>query len=368
MEEDTDLFVTGYGGMLRDDEAALHRDYKRNEGFLLVDDVGHKAMAAMALAEVDMLRSWPSGAFAVMSSVSPSVGSLMLVSRHLQESLPRSVRSAYDMRRHFGVDDTEQAKAKSGFVFEGGLGDMGFTWHFAPVVAAEVARTFVRQGLLTPEQRGRLSLADWADMVGSYWFSDVMHDLALTRNGIYQDAGNWFGHFTNIHEDSLVRHISSRFASFDPKCRGQLERHGMFVVDTTKEESSGMTYLTAKVHPALRRILREQMHKLPRSVGCPVARRAGTLAVENIADNRHFQSLVARGELEVSYEAEGNKVRFKQDYTPIDRGLDGLARQLESYGEKYGNPRRRRNPGSIGPDTDLIHVKLPKAGVLSFPS
>lgn len=306
-------------------------DYMRNEGFLLVTDVGHQFFddtlhrympAMLGVSElhpdalVDLDKRLPDADRALFEST-------IQLSKKLQnDAQPGSVWA----KKRYGITDDELSSEKNRFLHRHGFGDIEFTWHFAPAVASVAVASLVRDGKISEVERNQITLGDWANVIGSVWFSDLMHDLALTSNGLYNNFGKSYRQYGVTR--SLSKHIDYT---------GE-ELETAFAFD----ETINQTFMVASLTQGFRRKLRTEM-KVADTTGCPVARRAGTLPEALATDNPHAVRLSAMGRICLSDQrvSEG-KLRFTQDYTPIDRSLDVLAALLDRYNAAYGNPEYNR--------------------------
>ncbi|HSX00267.1 MAG TPA: hypothetical protein VLH38_04490, partial [Patescibacteria group bacterium] len=90
------------------------------------------------------------------------------------------------------------------------------------------------------------------------------------------------------------------------------------------------TYLTAVMNDGFRRQMHDRM-KRARSLGCPVAGHAGSIALRLFAENNpHAKRLVEEGIITMgNINRRGERVRFAQEYTSIDKGLIVFADLLD---------------------------------------
>jgi hypothetical protein len=320
------------------------RDYMRDRGFALVDDVGHRFMedAARSMPVTEITPQIVGGRSFYLDN--PSAGALRLVSavfagsiRQMNVDMRRENFAAYDVTTR----DTDQSTNQ--FVFTGGLEDLDFTWHFAPAVANSVVQEFHKQGYISKTQYDAMTLGDWADMIGSKWFGELMHDMALARNGAYSTFGTTS---LDYSEGEIGRFFSAP------------DIDNVFAVSSAYEDKTDQTFLTAELSKEARRHLRKGMQER-KSPGCPVARHAGTLSLDLIDGDPHAKNLIARGDIVIlSRDEEAGKARFVQEYTPINRALDGLALLLDEYDTKFGTPYfQLTNP-------DIHHDQRPATNIL----
>jgi hypothetical protein len=328
-------------------EVQSRRDYMRNEGFVLVDDVFHQFFDDASHAVAVKQR----GGEVLQEDVSPSAGGLAVVAEHLRVGLHK-LKAPDDPSSGYGVTKKDLSRDKNRFSFISGFRNVDFTWHFAPAVANAVVQTFVADGYIAAEQYDNFTLGDWADIIGSAWFSDLMHDMALTSNGEHRGFGEQRAHYAN--GNNALR----AYLDYNPEAGSPDDNTALFDVCSVYEEESGQTYLTASVTNNFRSYLREKMHAKD-SPGCPVARKAGTLSLALVNHDHHARDLIARGDLRITdTNQERGTVRFTQDYTPIDRALDVFVGLLDEYATQYGTPYWHTESSQI------VHEYRPKTGAL----
>ena len=213
-----------------------------------------------------------------------------------------------------------------------------------------------RESYITEEQYADLTFGDWADIIGSAWFSDLIHDMALTNNGRYAGFGNGA---SDYREDGLKSYLGlSRNSGCDCEpCRFTIL--DLFDANSLYEEDTDQTFLTASLTADFRGWLRKGM-KESKSPGCPVARRAGALSLGLVDNDPHARRLIDRGDMEIiSRDEERGRARFVQEYTPIDRALDSFAALLDQYDQAYGTPY------VYSASSRVVHRRLPKTSVLT---
>lgn len=299
------------------------REYMRNEGFVLADEVGHQFMEDAPYL-VDPVIIFRSEDYWLKTADSPSGGALGMVTVGLCRQLDKH-SAAYnnEFYTHYGVT-REDLGPDNRFTFSNGFADQSFTWHFAAGLANGVAEMFEEKGYISAEQRADLTLGDWATAISSKWFSDLVHDMALAKNGVHQSFGyNLYNYAKNGLKDFFA--VSGRGT------QGELLK-----VKSVYDITEDRTFLGAETTSQLRSKLRAGM-KETESPGCPVARRAGTLPAELVSQNPHARRLVAAGHLAV-INSTSERVRFIQDETPIDSALSTLASLLYEYDLRYGTP------------------------------
>ncbi len=215
--------------------------------------------------------------------------------------------------------------------FSLGFGDVNFPWHFSAGLASSVIHDFVGKGKITSDQADKLTLYDWANVIGSGWFSELVHSMAFTANGSWGDFGR---HGFQYAEGALATHMVGRVAL--APAIASVDDLELF--DVHEEPFDGFTYLTASLRPDIRMMLRKSMRDDERkSTGCPVARKAVRMPVAEVATNSHIQNLIQLGIVTVR-QAPGDKVIIEQEYTAIDRTLAFFADQLDNYADQHGQP------------------------------
>jgi hypothetical protein len=224
---------------------------------------------------------------------------------------------------------------------------LDFTWYFSAGVATTIVEAGVEQGYITTEEQAAMTLGDWSDMIGSSWFSNTIHDLALTRGGIYANYGKGMSWYTSPGGFRSV--IDSSEVSIDPST-------DLFTFQSQYDAASDTTNLTASVSPPFEKELRRVM-KEAESPGCPVARHAGTIPEEVARESSHVQRQVDGGILSLG-PAKHGKVHFTQEHTPIDRGLRTFAGLLNTYDQQFGTPLW------TGEDRSLEHHQVPRISPL----
>jgi hypothetical protein len=258
----------------------------------------------------------------------PAEASLYIMSRHLIQLLPRRDSDANEFDKRYGVTEHDIDHANKFDTFQAGFGDPDFPWHFAPAVAAAVAHEFEAVGALTPEQHREMTLTDWANIIGSGWFSDLIHSLAYTSNGVYGAFGN---EVSNFRPGALLEFINGRVPAIDK----------LFDVEVATEEATGEQYLIAKATKALKVGLRSLIRDKSNSVGCPVARLGSRLPEVLVDRDQHVLKLIKLGELSIGEDADptDDEIRVTQEETAIDDSLTVFADLIDRYERQFGQPK-----------------------------
>ena len=334
--------------------------YMKRTGYLLYSDIGHQF-----LEEVETIL--PTKATRIRDSsfdhiIPPTQLNIAAAAVALSKNVVKFSRLSNErdqrlsrMYRKYHITSDEQIKIPSN-AFNQGLDDLDFTFHFAPAVAVDVVDAFLDAGIITQEEYDQLTLGDIANMVGSGWFSDLMHDMALTRNGVYGGYGKEASHYQSGRLETLLEETCD------------VPRTQRLFSISEQSDDDGFTYVTAALARPVRRKLRGEMSlrsmggQTEDSVGCPVARRAGSVAVE-LAQGKRAQSLVDRSYMHIGEPTESGNVRLHQDYTAIDHALDVTATLLDRYDSLYGTPVTGGNPWLSGA---VLHEKRQKVDCFRY--
>jgi hypothetical protein len=321
------------------DPAVIAIEYKRNAGFAFVTDISHKVADMAAEMDLTPLEAKPqlsifSRKFSV--DISDSTFALAQVG-HALSNHQIGLFSPDNLMAYFNIS-ADDIGENNLFIFRHGIADQNFTWHFAAGVANSVASEFVTQGFITTSERESLALGDWADMIGSGWFSMLLHDLALAQNGLY---GRFGQHGRDYQRDALLSLIKDNHGLHASTRDEVQELTRLFIPEWVYDETTDRTYLTATLQPVVRKQLREVMREV-KSIGCPVARHAGALSLNQLQSDEHTKSLVENGHLTLGdVVATSNRQRFTQEYSPIDRSLEAMAVAIDRYDSMFGAPYRK---------------------------
>ncbi len=327
-------------------ELSSRRDYMRDAGFALVNDVFHQFFDdAYHTIEVKQRSS----TVVIQEDLNYSAGGLMVVAEHLIVGL-KGLDAPDDSSAGYGITEDDLSRDQNKFSFFGGFRNIDFTWHFAPAVANAVMQTFMSAGYISEEQYDNMTFGDWADIIGSAWFGDLMHDMALTSNGVYRGFGVLREHYL---KDSLRSYLD-----YEPGDGMPAGDAALFEIRSVYDEEPDRTYITANTTDDFRTYLRQKMQS-NNSPGCPAARKAGALSLGVVNHYKHARNLIARGDIIVlDTNLDRGSARFVQDYTPIDRALDAFAGLLDRYDEQYGTPYWHAE------SLQLVHESRPKTNVL----
>jgi len=305
------------------------RDWQRTEGFALYTDVSD----AM-LADLSRIREQ-------LAPVSDSTNGLQYHEQNPQKpaamSLYMGMLSARDVvsdnagkhfRKRYHITPADRRRAAP-YTFEGGFDDLTFPWHFSAALASAAVDHFEEQGVISKEQKDQLTLPDWANIIGSGWFSNLSHQLALARNGTYGS----FGTYPRDYLDGALRQKLTHKNIIPKTC------DTIFDYQEQLEPEENRIYATANANKLVVKGLRDAMKHAPSaSAGCPVARKSVMLP-NNVARSGHAANLIREGTLATVPERSHNGfTRATQDSTAIDRTLAFFAMQLDDYHRIHGTP------------------------------
>lgn len=314
-------------------------EFMRGEGFVFYTSVNNRLIEHAS--SQDLLpyacRKYDAGHYADMLRCSPGITQanlgLLMATHAITKSIPglamgTSFRDAMDI----SPEDIEATRSMG--THAAGLADREFPWYFAAGMADAAVKAFVREEKISAETAGQLTLGDWANLIGSGWFSKLMHNLAFTHNGIYQRFG--------ANENDYVAGAIEEKIRSDMRADISIERN-LLIVNEETEASDGATYLTASLDPVFRKALRDMMskhdHNIARtSTGCPIARKTARVSKEYLATNPHVQELIGKGILAIAKDIDDNYVQVEQEYTAIDRTLLLFSDQLDRYSKIHGTP------------------------------
>lgn len=242
------------------------------------------------------------------------------------------------------------------FQYQDGLQDQEFTWHFGGCIAMHTAHSFVRDGLITKDALRSATLSDWADIIDSHWFSDLMHDMAVTANSVYQQ----FGMNQNFYLDSAS---TPPFIAFDTNIVRQ-DADDLPPELQAKALSGPSAKLTITARHELRHFLKATndasiTNETQSSVGCPVARKK--FEVSHDADIVGAHRLAHNGLVSISASRAPDRQTVTQAITPIDRYLTLLADTLCDIDQAIGTP-------VVGLDGTATYQKLPKTNAFVWES
>ncbi len=306
------------------------KDWQEREGFTFVSDVAFQVTdtinticppqaqaSSYTLYVLDYLEK---------SQLTPSSSSLYIVSSQLAELVPdfNDVCSG-----EYGASP-EDIQHGDRFAHLSGVGELAFPWHFGPALAKAVADEMVDQGHLEQSEVDNWSLADWAGIIGTGWFSRTVHSLAYTRNSVYRTYGI---QPRSLQKNALREVLKDAGVHLEPD-------KPLFDVAKRVEPADGTSYLSAYPSKQLTAELRDHLEVSDRpTVGCPAARFSTMLPQGMLDADPHVQNLLARGKAEVVPErSNDDETMVRLEWSPIDATLAVLASKLEQYEQLYGTP------------------------------
>ncbi|HKU18944.1 MAG TPA: hypothetical protein VJP80_06785 [Candidatus Saccharimonadales bacterium] len=325
--------------------------FQRTDGFTLYTDVSEQLATYLSDHPVPMLPSrvpekfdplGMTGRADVRIDDDPAAMRLYCTARHIEDLVPRGRELI-----QFGATDIDLDGRIDQYAFAAGFGDTNFPWYFSAGLANACVDEFVNTGAITKEQKDKLTLHDWANVIGTGWFSGLVHDMALTKNLVYRSFGD------KPHD-------------YD---RGSLQR--MLCIDEPPlicgekyEPEEDRTYHVAKLGKEATQYLRSAMQSGD-SLGCPVARRSVLLPRKLVDTDIHTQHLLDRGSMNiVPKRSTETHVRATVEWTAIDTTLAVFANQLDQYQAVYGEPYLK---GRSGSRIHIEHREAEPIDALSWP-
>lgn len=307
-----------------------------HEGFSLYTNSGNRIMDHLSILPVKKLQDHTNEYLDAghTPELAPTEIALLGLQHSLRKPLMKTDANRGRFLRHVGGVTMKQFRQAGTYSEQAsGFADLDFTWHFAPAVASNFVRQARVEGHLTDRQVEELTLGDYANIIGAGWFSSLLHDMALTRNGVYAGYGQM------SHDYRPTRKLEVYL-----KQQGVEANHAIFDISQKYEPEDGYTYLTASLAAPYKKSLRKARRidgdtKQMMTRGCPVARHNITLPEDSVRDDPHTRELTNSGALLASdkHVREGS-VHLTQQYSAIDRALALLADKIDSYEQMYGTP------------------------------
>ena len=316
------------------------QDFQRTDGFALYTDVNDRLMEDLSARDIPQIPEDQPPGYGIhgpRSSIvdeNPAGVSLYIAMRHIVgRSLDSNMTGTLYQR--YNVTDDDRSRAAN-FAFADGFGDLDFPWHFSAGLANEVVDYLVVQSKLTQEQKNKFTLNDWANIIGSRWFSRLAHLMALSGNGTY-------GSFGGIVDDYYSGALAQRLAN-----RNILSNVQEPIFEYSEEEdAAGLRYAAVELSQVAIRGLRADMRK-SNSLGCPVARYSVLLPSQLVKTDPHVRALIGRQTLTmVTERSTSDRVRATQERSAIDKTLSLFADQLRAYAANYGTPRMVHSPNYL---------------------
>lgn len=302
-------------------------DWQEREGFTMVSDVAFKVVEDLSLlqpAPIDDIDSY-TGRRIVESDIGDSAISLYLTSDHLTDAIP-----PYDKVKdgHYGVTRSDLSAGQK-FAHKSGIAELGFTWHFAPALAKVVMDDVVDAGALEKSEVEDWTLTDWANVIGSGWFSRVAHSLAYTANGEYEQFGR---QYWDYQKGSFKQKINRNQPNLS-------EDQPAFEPVLLTEPETGEVFTAARPSKPLVKYLRSRLAEVGNSTGCPVARISAAIPTSMATTDPHARNLINNNHAVINHERSNDtETKLRLDWSPIDATLAVLADKLESYEQLHGTP------------------------------
>lgn len=294
--------------------------YIADVAFKVFDDLGKQRPARIHKTDYKHLFASTEG----MNDLSPSRASLYIGMAHMARAIP----AHHDLlAANYGITATDRILSH-GYSFQEGLEDMNFAWHFAPALGAAVVDHFIDQDVLPAEKANDWELPDWANIIGTGWFSKLAHSMAYTANGVYGPFGQYPWHYA---KGALRTHLARTGIDLDDAAT-------LFETKEAIEPDTGHMHTTAVMSKPLRAALRRELHN-GRSVGCPMAR-YGSMIFKHMVDNDpHTSNLINSGKAEIVPErTTETEIMLRTPWSPIDVSLAVLANKFDQYHGLYGTP------------------------------
>lgn len=341
------------------------------EGFALTTDVNNRLLEDIHALVPEKLPEHPFGLGTLSMGhdgerqpTDSAVAVALVVS-----SLSRPLREANDggfiFEQTYGITRRDKEQADAFFELGRGLTTLDFTWHAAPALAVAAVHSFEDAGLITREQQQNMTLHDWANIIGTGWFSRLSHSMAYAKNATYRTLGM---KGEDLQPKGLTHCLKEAIDAVD-------ENMEPFVIQEEYEPIEALWYTTASLTESLKKALRKSLHPdgltkdnlKDMSPGCPGARFVTMLPADTVRNNKHIQSLIKRGDLAVDEaRSTAEKIRLTQEYSAIDNALILLAAKLDQYQNLYGMPQLDRLTFNGGvthahnvPDVDALRRKTP---------
>lgn len=314
-------------------------DWQRREGFTMVTDVAFKVLddiAPLQPAAATMDSIGDSRVYeAALADITDTARSLYVAATQLSGGVPGHEDITHDPRYGLDKQDIRQGYR---YAYQSGVGELAFTWHFAPALAQAAVRDMVDTGHLDQQDVDTWSLSDWANIVGTGWFSRTAHTMAYTRNGIYRR----FGSSPHSYEEgALQRALQGSGIPIETN-------ETLFDIQERYEPEDEQVYVTAFPNKKVRAALRAELELSDRPTGgCPVARFSTMLPHDMLAADPHAANLIHDNIAEVVPErATEDEAMLRLPWSPIDATLAVLASKLEQYEELHGTPKivQKHNP------------------------
>lgn len=334
-------------------------EYLHGEGVILTTDMNSQLLDRLATLPIERLPPEIDGEYSTLvdrrRGLYPSNIVLSIISNQLSEqvlSLPNPSTEECDW---FNMSQAEKDRAKP-HIIGAGARDLDFPWYFSASLASAAMHEFVGAGKVNQNVAANLTLGDWANMIGSDWFS------ALTHSSAYAQNGTWGRFGTNLDDyarGAFTRHLVTAIG--DAK---KLSWEGIKVLDVGEKEEpdGGDVHLAASLNPQYQTVLRKTMERpyIGRSPGCLGARRGAKLPSNFEELTPRAAMLVELGQfLIINTDPDSSTVLVTQQESAAARTLTFIASQLRRYDELYGTPQLLTYKGRA-----MVHTRKPPSNAL----
>lgn len=302
-------------------------EWQTQHGFTLTADVAFQIMTDQAQILPEKLVKMPyvKARDIIEEGVEPAVTSLYIATQHLSRSIPSSdllLRGLYGVTK----EDTRRSKGHAEFA---GMADMNFTWYFAPALARAAVDELVDASYLDRDDVAQWQLPEWADIIGTGWFSHLAHRMTIGRLGTY----GIFGSLTESYKKDSLKDLLKRGLRM-PDDAEVFETEEMI-----EPFENNKMYATVKPSKDLAQRLARARASGRESAGCPGARFVSMIPKDMVQTDPHTQSLLQNGWAELVPErSHDDTVRIRLEWSPLEVSLVALADKLHQYHNLYGTP------------------------------
>jgi hypothetical protein len=319
---------------------AERQAYMKGPGFVLFNDVTEQLLGRLAEQPLppaedyfDVFRLSKIPGQGIEGLYDPMV-SLYAVSFLLTEQVPnRTNTRLHDRLSLFPMTHEERLEVEK-HTHNFGTDDLDLPWVLSPAIAAATVHAFVRSGKLPETVAQNLSLDDWADMISSGWFGELMNVMALTGFGVYQKFGRYVTDYQPGAFEHALKEPLKKYG--EPSVSDDI---GAFETQVV-EAGVGLADLKAVLSPpyaaALKSMRGKSLHSVAdfqgKSIGCTVAREAAMLPPDHPEIMPRAGKLQEMGRLTIADKPGPNgMVLATQEESAIDRTLIFIAGQLRAY-------------------------------------
>lgn len=330
-----------------------------HEGFILYTDTQNELMQRAATRNVEALSTEDLryGAFhashvstadiAARNKGGVSLFATLFKFRWLMPQLAHESNGWETFFNNYGITDQDKRESRP-FTQNHGFANIEFPLVFSGGIANDLTEQWIREGHMTRSQKEASRLRDWAEMISSPWFGDIVFDMAITGIGVY---GPYPGSIEDYGREDTCEGLSYRMRErkvLPPDFRGSLFTTSVTMHPETQKPELRAT-LTNEFRLALRRM------RAANSAGCPVARLVVNMPQQDALQNPHVQRLLQEGIFTEEPGRSPGDIRLRQDTSAIHRTLVHVANHLRAYDAEHGTPRLY---GAAGGAIDtIVHEK-----------